>query len=221
MSNPIDKYLDEIIITEAQIKARVAELGAEISEDYAGKDLLLLGILKGSVVFLADLMRHITIPHEIDLIAISSYGRGVRESTGVVRLVKDLDEPVLGKHLLIVEDIIDTGHTLNYLTQLLSAHEPASLKICTLLNKSSRRVIDIPVDYVGFDIEDKYVLGYGLDMDEKFRNLPYIGTVKPSAEERMEKGEERRERREGRGEKGEERRERREGRGEIRDWWRG
>ena len=176
-----DQYLEEILLSEAQIQSRVAELGRQVSQDYAGQPLLLLGILKGSVMFMADLMRHITVPHAIDFIAISSYGRGVRESTGVVRLVKDLDEPVMGKNLLIVEDIIDTGHTLSYLVDLLTAHQPASVKICTLLNKSSRRVVDIPVDYVGFDIEDKYVFGYGLDMDEVFRNLPFIGTVKPEA----------------------------------------
>lgn len=174
-----DHYLDEIIISEAEIQACVARLGEQISQDYAGQDLTLLGILKGSVVFMSDLMRHITIPHEIDFLAISSYGKGVRESTGIVRLIKDLDEPVNDKNLLIVEDIIDTGHTLSYLLQLFQARHPASLKICTLLNKSARREVDIPVDYVGFDIEDKYVFGYGLDMDEMFRNLPFVGTVKP------------------------------------------
>lgn len=174
-----DYYLDEIIISEAEIRDCVAKLGAQISKDYAGKELLLLGILKGSVVFMSDLMRQITIPHEIDFLAISSYGKGARQSTGVVRLIKDLEVAVTGKNLLIVEDIIDTGHTLSYLLQLFQAREPASLKICTLLNKSARREVDIPVDYIGFDIEDKYVFGYGLDMDEVFRNLPFIGTVKP------------------------------------------
>jgi hypoxanthine phosphoribosyltransferase len=174
-----DPYLDDIIITADQIQQRIVELGQQISQDYVGQDLLLLGILKGSLIFMADLMRQITIPHEIDLIAISSYGKGVRESTGAVRLIKDLDEPALGKNILIIEDIIDTGYTLNYLVQLLEAHAPASVRICTLLNKYSRRIIDIPVDYVGFDIEDKYVLGYGLDMDEKFRNLPFVGIAKP------------------------------------------
>ena len=181
MPYSVDHYLDEIIISETEIQECVAELGAQISEEYAGKPLLLLGILKGSFVFMADLIRHITIPHEVDFLAISSYGKGVRESTGVVRLVKDLEEPVTGKNLLIVEDIIDTGHTLSYLLQLFQAREPASLKICTLLNKSARREVEIPVDYIGFDIEDKYVFGYGLDMDETFRNLPFVGTVKPGA----------------------------------------
>ncbi|MEM7030015.1 MAG: hypoxanthine phosphoribosyltransferase [Chloroflexota bacterium] len=181
MSFNADHYLDEIIISEEEIQTCVAKLGAQISKDYAGQSLLLLGILKGSFIFMADLTRHITIPHEIDFLAISSYGKGVRESTGIVRLIKDLEEPVTNKNLLIVEDIIDTGHTLSYLTQLFQAREPASLKICTLLNKSARREVDIPVDYIGFDIEDKYVFGYGLDMDEKFRNLPFVGTVKPGA----------------------------------------
>lgn len=173
-----DEYLDEIVLTEDQIRERVAELGRQISRDYAGQDLLLLGILKGSIIFLSDLMRRITIPHQIDFLAVSSYEKGVRESTGVVRILKDLDEPVVGKNLLIVEDIIDTGYTLNYLTQLLHARNPASLKICTLLNKRSRRVINIPIDYIGFDIEDRYVFGYGLDLDQVFRNLPFIGAAK-------------------------------------------
>lgn len=173
-----DSYLDEIVLTEDQIQKRVAELGQRISCDYAGQDLLLLGILKGSVIFLSDLMRRITVPHQIDFLAVSSYEKGVRESTGVVRILKDLDEPVVGKNLLIVEDIIDTGYTLNYLTQLLHARNPASLKICTLLNKRSRRVINIPIDYIGFDIEDRYVFGYGLDLDQVFRNLPFIGAAK-------------------------------------------
>lgn len=181
MPYPVGDYLDEILLTSEEIQEGVAKLGAQISRDYAGQDLLLLGILKGSVVFLADLMRQITVPHQIDFLAVSSYEKGVRESTGIVRIIKDLDEPVVGKNLLIVEDIIDTGYTLNYLTQLLQARDPASLKICTLLNKSARRLIDIQVDYVGFDIEDKYVFGYGLDMDETFRNLPFVGTVKPGA----------------------------------------
>lgn len=181
MSHDIETYLEDILLTEAQLQVRIAELGAEISRDYAGKDLLLLGILKGSILFMADLMRQLTVTHEIDFLAVSSYDRGVRESTGVVRIIKDLDEPIAGKDILIVEDIIDTGYTLSYLTQLLLARKPASLKICTLLNKSARRIKEIPVDYIGFDIEDKYVFGYGLDMDEVFRNLPYIGVVKKGA----------------------------------------
>jgi hypoxanthine phosphoribosyltransferase len=168
----------DILINELQLQARIKELGREISADYAGKDLLLLCILKGGVIFLTDLMRQVTIPHEIDFLAVSSYGREVRASTGVVRIVKDLDEPVAGRHLLIVEDIIDSGHTLDYITRNLITRNPASLKICTLLDKPERREVDIPVDYVGFAIPDRYVFGFGLDLDEKWRNLPFIGAMK-------------------------------------------
>ena len=178
MSSDLKPYLAEIMLTEEQIQARIAELGSQISHEYEGHDLLLLGILKGSVLFMADLMRQITIPHQIDFLAVSSYSKGVRESTGVVRILKDLEEPIAGKDILIVEDIIDTGYTLAYLLQLLQARSPASLRICTLLSKPSRRIKDIPVDYVGFDIEDKYVFGYGLDLDQVFRNLPFIGIAK-------------------------------------------
>lgn len=177
MAMDADKYLERVLLTENQLQARIAELGETISRDYAGRNLLLLCVLKGGVLFLTDLMRHISIPHEIDFMAVSSYGRGVRESTGVVRIVKDLDEPIENKHILIVEDIIDSGVTLNYLIQLLEPRKPASLKICTLLNKWQRRTVDIPVDYVGFDIEDEFVFGYGLDLDERYRNLPYVGVV--------------------------------------------
>ena len=132
---------------------------------------------EGGVLFLTDLMRQITIPHEIDFLAVSSYGREVRESTGVVRILKDLDEPIAGRSVLIVEDIIDTGHTLAYITNIFNARQPASLKICTLLDKTERRQVEIPIDYVGFAIPDKFVFGYGLDLDEKFRNLPFIGVA--------------------------------------------
>ena len=176
--SPVDDHLQEILLTEEEIQTRIAELGAQISADYAGKKLLLLCVLKGGVLFLTDLMRHLTIPHEIDFMAVSSYGRGIRESSGVVRIVKDLDEPVEGKHILIVEDIIDSGATLSYLLQLLEPRHPASIKICTLLNKWQRRTKNIPVDYIGFDIEDKFVFGYGLDLDELYRNLPFIGVAK-------------------------------------------
>lgn len=174
------KYLDRVLLNEEKLQARIADLGAEISRDYAGTELMLLCVLKGGVLFLTDLMRHISIPHEIDFMAVSSYGSGVRETTGVVRIVKDLDGPIENKHILIVEDIIDSGVTLSYLVQLLSPRNPASLKICTLLNKWERRTVDIPVDYVGFDIPDEFVFGYGLDLDEKFRNLPYVGVVNQS-----------------------------------------
>lgn len=167
----------DILIDETRLQSRIAELGKQISTDYAGQDLLLLCILKGGVLFLTDLMRRITIPHEIDFLAVSSYGKQIRESTGVVRILKDLDEPIQGRSVLIVEDIIDTGHTLNYIIRILKARQPASLKICTLLDKFERRQVDIPVDYVGFPILDKFVFGYGLDLDEKMRNLPFIAVA--------------------------------------------
>lgn len=176
---PYEKYLQETLIDEPTLQRRVAELGAEISRDYADcTDLLLLCILKGGIMFLADLTRHITVPHEIDFLAISSYGRGVRESSGNVRIDMDLSEEVTNRHLLIVEDIIDSGHTLRFVMDVLQARRPASLKLCTLLDKASMRQVEIPIDYRGFQIENKFVFGYGLDLDEKFRNLPFIGVVK-------------------------------------------
>lgn len=170
-------YSYNTLIDEERLQARIKELGQQISADYAGQDLLLLCILKGGVLFLTDLMRQISIPHEIDFLAVSSYGRESRESTGVVRILKDLDEPIAGRSVLIVEDIVDTGHTLAYITNILQARQPASLKICTLLDKKERRQVDIPVDYTGFVIPDKFVFGYGLDLDEKLRNLPFIGVA--------------------------------------------
>ncbi len=175
-----EPYLQEVLIDEAQLRTRVSELGATITQDYQGVgQLMLICILKGGVMFLTDLMRHINIPHEIDFLAVTGYGRGARESTGDVRIVMDLSEQVSGKHLLIVEDIIDSGHTLKFVMDMLAARQPASVKLCTLLDKPSRRTIDIPIDYIGFVIEDKFVFGYGLDLDEKFRNLPFVGVVKP------------------------------------------
>ncbi len=170
-------YTHTKLIDEVTLQARIKELGGQLSADYADKDLLLLCILKGGVLFLTDLMRQLTISHEIDFLAVSSYGRDVRASTGVVRIIKDLDEPIDGKHVLIVEDIIDSGHTLDYITRNLITRNPASLKICTLLDKIERREVDIPVDYIGFEIPDKFVFGYGLDLDEKYRNLPYIAVM--------------------------------------------
>lgn len=181
MAEPWEAYLKEVLIDEEQLQARIKELGMQISADYEGKNLLLLCILKGGTLFLSDLMRHISIPHEIDFLAVSSYGREIRESTGVVRILKDLDEPIEGRHVLIVEDIIDTGHTLDYITRNLITRQPASLKICTLLDKAERRQVDIPIDYTGFVIPNKFVFGYGLDLDEKFRNLPFIGVAKQEA----------------------------------------
>jgi hypoxanthine phosphoribosyltransferase len=172
------RYISEILIPADRLQARIAEIGAAISRDYDGKDLLLLAVLKGSVLFLTDLMRQITIPHSIDFMATSSYGAQM-SSTGVVRILKDLDQAIEGRHVLIVEDIIDTGRTLDYLTRILGARGPASLRICALLNKPSRREVDVPVDYIGFDIPNKFVLGYGLDFGELYRNLPYIAVVAP------------------------------------------
>ena len=170
-------YSYNTLIDEERLQARIKELGQQISADYAGQNLLLLCILKGGVLFLSDLMRQISIPHEIDFLAVSSYGREVRESTGVVRILKDLDEPIAGRSVLIVEDIVDTGHTLAYIINILQARQPASLKICTLLDKKERRQVEIPVDYTGFVIPDKFVFGYGLDLDEKLRNLPFIAVA--------------------------------------------
>ena len=179
MTKAWESFLAEKLVTEEQLQTRIKELGAEISKDYEGQDLLLLCILKGGVLFLTDLMREITVPHDIDFMAVSSYGKEIRESTGVVRILKDLDEPIEGRNILIVEDIIDTGHTLNYITRNLETRQLASLKICTLLDKAERRQVDININYTGFVIPDKFVFGYGLDLDEKFRNLSFIGVVKP------------------------------------------
>lgn len=173
-------FIEEILIDEETLQARIEALGAQINADYShATDLLLICVLKGGVLFLTDLMRHIHVPHAIDFMAISSYGAGARESSGVVRIDLDLRQNVEGRNLLIVEDIIDTGTTLAYLRRLLLARNPASLRICTLLSKPSRRQADIPVDYVGFEIPDKFVFGYGLDLDELYRNLPFIAAVKP------------------------------------------
>lgn len=168
-----------VLIPTERIEQKVTELAAAISRDYAARQpLLLIGVLKGSFIFLADLSRRITIPHRVDFIALSSYGKGTR-SSGEVRLVMDLRQPISGMQVLIVEDIVDTGHTLAYLTQLLGARKPASLKICTLVHKPSRREVEVPLDYVGFDIPDKWVVGYGLDYADQYRTLPYIGYVEP------------------------------------------
>jgi hypoxanthine phosphoribosyltransferase len=175
---PYDKYLQEVLIDEQTLQKRVAELGAQISSDYAETDdLVLICILKGGVMFLVDLSRHIEIPHEVDFLAVSSYGKGVRETTGNVRIDMDLGSNVTNRHVLIVEDIIDSGETLRFVMDVMLARHPASLKLCTLLNKPSRRRVQIPIDYVGFEIENKFVFGYGLDLDEKFRNLPFVGVV--------------------------------------------
>jgi hypoxanthine phosphoribosyltransferase len=172
-----------VLVDEGSLQARVAELGQEISSDYEGKDPILICVLKGGVAFLTDLMRHITVPHEIDFLAISSYGVGQRESTGAVRLLMDLRADIAGRDVIIVEDIVDSGRTMQYLLRTLWARQPSSLRVCTLLNKPSRRVVEVPLDYIGFDIPDEFVLGYGLDLDEKYRNLPYVGVFKGSPPE--------------------------------------
>lgn len=176
------KYLQEILIDEETLQTRISELGQQLNNDYADcDDLLLLCILKGGVMFLTDLSRHIHVPHAIDFMAASSYGVGARQSGGSVRIDMDLRTDVHDKHVVVVEDIIDSGHTLDFVMKTLKNREPASLKLCTLLNKQSRREVDIHVDYIGFDIENKFVFGYGLDLDEKFRNLPFIGVVNQDA----------------------------------------
>jgi hypoxanthine phosphoribosyltransferase len=170
--------VDEVLITDDQIREKTAELGRKLTEDYRGKNPLLICVLKGGLMFLADLMREIKIPVEIDFMAVSSYGDAT-ESSGVVRILMDLDRNIRGRHVLIVEDIIDTGRTLAYIIENLRTRGPASIKVCTLLNKPARRVLDIPIDYVGFEIPDRFVIGYGLDYGEIYRNLPFVGVLKP------------------------------------------
>ena len=166
----------EVLIDQDVLRARVEELGAEISADYEGRDLLLVGVLKGAIFFISDLMRELTVPCEIDFMAISSYGAGT-DSSGVVRILKDLEINISGRDVLVVEDIIDSGLTLSYLIRNLESREPASLEVCALLTKPSRREIDVPVRYVGFEIPNKFVVGYGLDFAERYRNLPYVGVL--------------------------------------------
>ncbi len=172
--------VDHILLTEEQIAAKVAELGRRISQDYAGRELTLVSVLKGSLPFMADLMRQIAGPVRIDLMEVSSYGGTSTESSGLVRILKDLSAPIEGRDILIVEDIIDTGLTLNYLIRYLRGKNPNSLRICTLLDKPARRLVDIPLDYVGFTIPDEFVVGYGLDYGEVYRNLPFVGVLKPA-----------------------------------------
>jgi hypoxanthine phosphoribosyltransferase len=172
----LEKAVGEVLLEEDAIQARIGELGAEISADYAGRDLLLVGVLKGAVFFMADLMRELTVPCEIDFMAISSYGAAT-DSSGVVRILKDLDINVSGRDVLVVEDIIDSGLTLSYLMRNLRARKPASLEVVTLLTKPERREIDVPVRYVGFEIPNRFVIGYGLDFAERYRNLPYVAVL--------------------------------------------
>jgi hypoxanthine phosphoribosyltransferase len=168
----------EILIEQEPLQARIAELGVEISSEYDGRDLLLVGVLKGAVFFMADLMRELSIPCEIDFMAISSYGAAT-DSSGVVRILKDLDTNIAGRDVLVVEDIIDSGLTLSYLMRSLKARKPASLEICALLTKPERREIEVPVKFVGFEIPNKFVIGYGLDFAERYRNLPFVAVLHP------------------------------------------
>ncbi len=174
----VKSAVGEILIEQDALQGRIAELGAEISRDYEGKDLLLVGVLKGAVFFLADLMRELSVPCEIDFMAISSYGAGT-DSSGVVRILKDLDMNIAGRDVLVVEDIIDSGLTLSYLMRSLTARKPSSLEVCTLLTKPERREVDVPVRYVGFEIPNRFVIGYGLDFDQRYRNLPYVAVLHP------------------------------------------
>lgn len=172
-----DPLIHEILIPSDDIQRRVAELGREISADYQDAVPILVSILKGGVVFQADLMRRLSIMHEIDFMSVSSYDGGTK-STGVVKILKDLTNPITGRDVLLVEDIVDTGLTLTYLRKILDARSPRSLKVCTLLNKVDARIVDVPIEYVGFDIPNEFVIGYGLDYDEKYRHLPFIGIMK-------------------------------------------
>ncbi len=171
------EFLDEILIPEDELQKRIAELGAKISQDYAGKELLLVCILRGGVMFLTDLMKNITIPHMIDFMAVSSYGVGARRSRGQSRITLDINTDIHNMHVLLVEDIVDSGYTVKAVMELLSARQPKSLKICALLDKEERREVEVAIDYRGFVIPDKFVFGYGLDADEYYRNLPFIGVL--------------------------------------------
>ncbi len=167
----------EIMLTEEEVDKKIQELGDRISKDYAGKSVHLVCVLKGGSFFMCELAKRITVPVSLDFMSVSSYG-GDTKSSGVVKIVKDLDEPLAGKNVLVIEDIVDSGRTLSYLLEMLKDRNPESLKLCTLLDKPDRRVVDVKVDYTGFEIPDEFVVGYGLDYDQKYRNLPYIGVVK-------------------------------------------
>jgi hypoxanthine phosphoribosyltransferase len=171
--------IQEIILSTDEIQKRVQTLGQQISRDYLGRSPIFVGVLKGVIIFMADLLRSITIPVEIDFIAVANYSIELRDQ-GVVRMVKDLEIPIANRHIIFIEDVIDTGLTLNYLLQNLQARQPASLEICTIFNKPDHRIIDLPIKYKGFDLPDRFVVGYGLDFKEKYRNLPYLGLLKAS-----------------------------------------
>lgn len=177
------KDVKEVLFSEEVLRKRVKELAVQISSDYKGKELVVVGILKGSVVFTAELIKDIDIYCELDFMAVSSYGNST-ETTGVVRILKDLDNSIEGKHILIVEDIVDTGTTLSYLLKYLKARKAASIEIVALLNKPARRKVELPVKYIGFEVPDAFIVGYGIDYAEKYRNLPYIGILKPEIYEK-------------------------------------
>ena len=173
----VERLMQDIILTEEQIQSRVKEIASQITKDYEGKEIFLIGVLKGAVMFLSDLSRYIKLPLSIDFMAISSYGTATK-NTGVVKIIKDLDEPIESKYVLIVEDIVDSGLTLHYLVNNLKNRNLASLKICTLLDRPHRREVEVTVDYRGFVIEDEFVVGYGLDYNQKYRNIPFIFSLK-------------------------------------------
>lgn len=177
--HPLEDDISEVLLTPQQIQSRLVELGDSISRDYKDKFPLLIGVLKGVMIFIADLIRMIKIPVEVDFMAISSYSPEGRDQ-GMVRLMKDLDTPITGRHVLFIEDVVDTGLTLNYLVNTLQMRHPASLEVCALFNKKKLRLIDVPLKYVGFDLPDRFVVGYGLDHREKYRNLPFVGLLKPN-----------------------------------------
>jgi hypoxanthine phosphoribosyltransferase len=182
----MQERIERVLLDQMQITERISEMGKEISQDYQGKELLLIGVLKGAFIFLADLVRAIDLPIALDFVAVSSYGHST-ETTGVVRIIKDVDYPVTGKHILLVEDIVDSGLTLKYLAQVLAEQKPASLKLCALLDKPERRKVSLDVDYIGFSIPNEFVVGYGLDYNGKYRNLPFVGTITQVVDSKAER----------------------------------
>jgi hypoxanthine phosphoribosyltransferase len=178
-SSPMHADVEEILLSEQQLRQRIAELGAQLAADYAGRTPILVSVLKGSIIFLADLIRSTPIPLSLDLMEVSSYGSGT-ETSGQVRILKDLSSSIEGRDVVVVEDIIDTGLTLNYLLRYLGERHPSSIRICCLLDKPARRLADIEIAYRGFTIPDRFVVGYGLDYDERYRNLPFVGVLRPS-----------------------------------------
>lgn len=174
----MEKDIQEVLFSEQELRECVAQIGRQIQEDYAGKEIMLIGVLRGSFVFMADLCRAIDLPCTLDFMSVSSYGKGTK-SNGQVQITKDLSEDISGRHVIVIEDILDSGNTLSYLLKMLQNRNPASIRLCTLLDKPERRVKDVEVHYRGFTIPDAFVVGYGLDYAEKYRNLPYIGILKP------------------------------------------